>query len=563
MIAPLPSKQPHTSSNISMRSRSHKHADRSSFKSEDGFDIFRCLESRKFKEAIHRINNDQSIARRAQEEGNLALHEACRCGAPVELIAALIEANEAALAVAGKMGYLPLHFACGSNTSPMVISMLVVAYPPAARAMEEKNGGLPLHLAVRSSSDSAVITAVLAAYPKASISRDRSGQTPMDHAERLSSPSRDIIKVLRQAPTLVALNKAVLESMAHKCEAKIQEKVKFYEQRTRSSNEQYEVNIAQSNDQVLALQKKLKAEKERIKNLEGEVRSLKQKLKESKTVPMSNKKLPDQLHSKGDFKKEVLIHASRPPFKESRFEKRVREEPGTSDRQLAGEKSTLSLICSSGPSNGTFRGTDPAPQHLRGAGKEDRDPPATNARIENDSMAKHIDPDSHPRTHMRDWFSAIILEGSDDNMSTLYHGSGRLSEMSSQPMTTVAAVMKDSSIQLKYPRYPVKRSRPIGGCIQTQVKPSLLNRSKNTKVPSTMLALERQDGQMSKIKPKYLSLKNETSNFLDSTTYNEAFWSPREADLPATPAKNVTTSAYSQRLLDEDSAEAATVLSNP
>jgi hypothetical protein len=576
MTSPLPSPQPYPSSPNSSRSRNHQHVGRESKTGANDSDIFYHLENRQFEQAIHRIRQDPEVSRSVlssrhpQGQGNLALHEACRYGASIELVEALIEANESALRTEGKWGYLPLHFACCSNASPQVISKLIVTYPSATRTKEDSEGGLPLHLAVKYGADSEVITALLTVYPKASIIRDRSGLTPMGHAEKLSSPSREILKVLRQAPTLVAVNKAVFAKIAHKCETKIQETVEFYQERIILSTERYDENIARSNDHVVELQKKFKNEKERTEDLSSKVERLKQMLQERESALQAKEKLLDRLQGLIASKKDATASLPLSPskqVKESRFEGKAlkREDPGMIERQNTAttNKDSSRRNLTNPDGNGIFRGVNPVRKER--TVKELRDPPATNAQSEKDTKTKPHPPKSFPISHVKNWFSSINLSEDEDDAFASFHGSSRSARTSSQLVEAVIASTNDSEIQQKQPRYQSKRPRPIAGCLPAEGKPSLLNRSKNTKTPSTVFFSGKQDGQQSKVKPTYLAYNKEKSRFLDSPTYEypSPYRSLRAVDRPSTTAsKNVTTSTYSQRLLDEESVEDSTIISN-
>jgi hypothetical protein len=364
------------------------------------------------------------------------------------------------------------------------------------------------------------------------------------------------------------VNKAVFAKIAHKCETKIQETVEFYQERIILSTERYEENIARSNDHVVELQKKVKNEKERTENLSSKVEQLKQMLQQDREFALKAKeKLLDQLQGLIASKKDATASLSLSPspskqVKESRFEGKLlkREDPGMIvERQNTAttNKDSPRLNLTNPDGNGISRGVNPVRKEV--TVKELRDPPATNAQSVKDTKTKPHPPESFPISRVKNWFSSINL--SEDEDDAFASSAGK----SSQLVEVVIASTNDSEIQQKQPRYQSKRPRPIAGCLPAEGKPSLLNRSKNTKTPSTFFFSGKQDGQQSKVKPTYLAYNKEKSRFLDSPTYEfpSPFRSPRAVDRPSTTAsKNVTTSTYSQRLLDEESVEDSTIISN-
>jgi hypothetical protein len=82
--------------------------------------ILRLVEKKLWDDLIEKIKEDSSIAFSSLSaasvlcrgtQGNLTLHEVCKCQPTVAVIEALLEANPNAARTRGNWGYLPLHYA--------------------------------------------------------------------------------------------------------------------------------------------------------------------------------------------------------------------------------------------------------------------------------------------------------------------------------------------------------------------------------------------------------------------------------------------------------------------
>jgi len=97
--------------------------------------------------------------RQPDDDGALAIHKACRQGAPVEVLRHIADMFPFALQVPDRTGALPLHAACGAGASVQVLQFLVEQDPatlfpgdddrfnlfPAVTTCDYQ-GMLPLHL---------------------------------------------------------------------------------------------------------------------------------------------------------------------------------------------------------------------------------------------------------------------------------------------------------------------------------------------------------------------------------------------------------------------------------
>jgi hypothetical protein len=261
--------------------------------------LVELIEHQQFEEAINRVRKfpeeatyfssvsaDHNAHNSIMNQGNLALHEACKSQPPIELIDALLAANEEAVRTKGQWGYLPLHFACCSRASPQVVARLIVTYPSATRTKDDHEGRVPLHLAAKWGADDEVIMALLTVHPKASSARDSLGKTPLEHANGLSSSHvrEGVVKALRRAPILCAVSKAAMNKLAYESDAKLREVVEVYQERMTQIKDKYEEDKTHAVALEVQLRKELWEEKERASNLSEKVILLTQQLQEQQNT---------------------------------------------------------------------------------------------------------------------------------------------------------------------------------------------------------------------------------------------------------------------------------------
>ena len=242
----------------------------------DGPTLLDLIERQEFNEVIARIKARPSEAKMTlsgisgahnsvMNQGNLALHEACKNQPTMELIEVLLAANEDAIRAKGQWGYLPLHFACASRASPEVIAKLIVVYPEGTRADDDHEGTLPLHLAAKWGSADEVIMTLLMIHPNASTVEDSSGKTPLDHARMLSSPQvrETAVAALLRAPILCAVSQTAMNLMSHESESKLREVVEVYQERMIQVKDRYEQEKAKAVALEVQLRKELWDAKEK------------------------------------------------------------------------------------------------------------------------------------------------------------------------------------------------------------------------------------------------------------------------------------------------------------
>lgn len=238
---------------------------------------------------------------------NLALHEACRHRAPVDLVRALLQAYGDAVSLPGDRGYLPLHFASCSGASPEVVAALIVAYPSATRNRDNPEGRLPLHLAAQWGADEEVIMALLMVHPRASTTRDASGKTPLDHARISSlgaglsrvttvacggssniysrtngndsagggfSGDHSVVRALKRAPILIAVSKAAMHKVQYESEMQLKDAVSSYEERMLHVKKRYDQDKSIAVALEADLRKELWQERETNHELQNRIQQL-------------------------------------------------------------------------------------------------------------------------------------------------------------------------------------------------------------------------------------------------------------------------------------------------
>jgi ankyrin repeat protein len=118
------------------------------------------------------------------------LHYACERRPPVEVVQKLLKVySEAATKRAMPGGALPLHIASTWYAQDACIVTLLQADRNSCKTMDEL-GNLPLHSACFSGTSTVVLENLLRAYPKAVLARNNQGSLPEDIAKRLKHDNR-------------------------------------------------------------------------------------------------------------------------------------------------------------------------------------------------------------------------------------------------------------------------------------------------------------------------------------------------------------------------------------
>ena len=275
-MAPSRTRTPSAGRGVSRHHDQNRHGS----SANDGSMLLDLIERQQFDKVIARIKARPSEAKMilsgnsgahnsVMNQGNLALHEACKNQPTMELIDVLLEANEDAIRTKGQWGYLPLHFACASRASPEVVAKLIVVHPSATRAMDDHEGTLPLHLAAKWGSAEEVIMALLMVHPNASATNDSSGKSPIDHARLLSSPlvREPVVAALLRAPILCTVSQAAMSNMTHESDSKLREVVEVYQERMTQVKDRYEQEKTKAVALEVQLRKELWDAKERASTL--------------------------------------------------------------------------------------------------------------------------------------------------------------------------------------------------------------------------------------------------------------------------------------------------------
>jgi hypothetical protein len=172
------------------------------------------------EEALSKASGDSG---RRSSEGQLALHEACKCKPPLDVVELLIDANISALKAKGQRGFTPLHWAVSQGASVDVVAKLINSYPPGTRMRDDILQVLPIHLAAKWGASEEVLMEILIAHPEGFYIRDGDCLTPLDYANRLSSESdrEEMKRVLSHAPLLCKVSKAAQVRVAHEHDTKL------------------------------------------------------------------------------------------------------------------------------------------------------------------------------------------------------------------------------------------------------------------------------------------------------------------------------------------------------
>ena len=166
------------------------------YESPQNTELLNLVQNKKWEKLLYRLLNKPHIAHvkftgrsmKSISAGNLVLHEACKYDAPIDVIEALIEANDAAITTKGHSGYLPFHCACANGASIELIRLLCSLHPDSARAVDDDESVLPLHLACKTAvTKEEVYMCLLTSYPEGARIRDDFGRLPIDYAKSIRS----------------------------------------------------------------------------------------------------------------------------------------------------------------------------------------------------------------------------------------------------------------------------------------------------------------------------------------------------------------------------------------
>ena len=138
----------------------------------------------------------------AREKGRyrmLPLHYAAAKQAPLEVVAALLEAHKAGAAEKNSNGSLPLHYAAEKQAPLEVVAALLVAHKAGA-AEKNSNGSLPLHWAAANKAPLEVVLALLEAHKAGAAEKDDKGMLPLHHSIATKAPLAVVALLLLAFP---------------------------------------------------------------------------------------------------------------------------------------------------------------------------------------------------------------------------------------------------------------------------------------------------------------------------------------------------------------------------
>jgi hypothetical protein len=146
-------------------------------------------ELEQWPQALMRLGLFPHEASLLDSDGSLALHLACRNGAPAVVLQALSGSYPGALSVCEHQdGMTPLHIACGCHDVTLDKVRALLYYSPTvgqtdsdecASHVQDRDGDTPLHAACRSTAPLDVIEQLIDVHPGALHLRDKEGLTPM------------------------------------------------------------------------------------------------------------------------------------------------------------------------------------------------------------------------------------------------------------------------------------------------------------------------------------------------------------------------------------------------
>lgn len=125
----------------------------------------------------------------------LPLHVACRTGASMEAIKALLHYFPQGASWKDSMGRTPLHYAAANGASLETLRLLISQYPQACRVRDIK-GWVPLHIICNKGDSVAKVQTILDRFRGAVFSKTNAGSTVTKIAEGNYGPDRDAIFAL-------------------------------------------------------------------------------------------------------------------------------------------------------------------------------------------------------------------------------------------------------------------------------------------------------------------------------------------------------------------------------
>jgi len=207
------------------------------FEAPQNTELLDLVEENNWETLLYRVLKQPHIAHvkftgrstNSSSAGNLILHETCKQNPPIDVVEALVEANDKAVTTKGNAGFLPFHYACAHGASIETIRFLYSLHPDAARAVDDDEGILPLHLAcMTGTTKEDVYMCLLTSYPEGSMVRDDFGRLPVDYAKSIRSDShrKIAIECLKRAKWL----EMSASQSRDRTESEYHRRIKGYEQ---------------------------------------------------------------------------------------------------------------------------------------------------------------------------------------------------------------------------------------------------------------------------------------------------------------------------------------------
>eukprot|EP00934_Nitzschia_sp_Nitz4_P001488 Nitzschia sp. Nitz4//scaffold82_size85912//47961//50114//NITZ4_005144-RA/size85912-processed-gene-0.34-mRNA-1//-1//CDS//3329558844//1488//frame0 len=230
-----------------------------------------------------------------ESKGNLALHDACKYGAPLYLVEALVQGNRKALQKKGCMGYLPVHYACANGCSEDVISFLVKECPDSVTVPEKADNMLPIHLACKAGVSEKGILALLAPFPESALIPDAFGRTPLNFAhthldgevrtclDECLGEKNDLFRTTYESATRAAekRHKRVVEENEQVHQDELASIMELHNFETQQKEEQIcamETKISEHESSILELTAKTEAQASTIAEKSDELKTVSNKL---------------------------------------------------------------------------------------------------------------------------------------------------------------------------------------------------------------------------------------------------------------------------------------------
>src|SRR3569832_1435893 len=128
----------------------------------------------------------------------LPLHSACRRNANPVVVQLLLDAYPHATLVPDNLGRLPLHYALSNGADPLIVNLLLDRGPNACQGVDSR-GWTPLHVACSVGASMPVIQRLMELYPEAVIFRTDKGSSPAALLAKDCVNRADVKEMLRQA----------------------------------------------------------------------------------------------------------------------------------------------------------------------------------------------------------------------------------------------------------------------------------------------------------------------------------------------------------------------------